>query len=463
MKIFNIMMLHFILILANCCKEGSKSCEVLIEDFQNLMKGQLKLNNEMGNIKPEIKNGYFVFSPVLNKPEYFVLTIGNKNYTLYLAPGYNISIPSGTTNPGNISRFSGKGALLNNYIQNDFYMSQCIQNKTNFDSIYSLAPSDFIYCIDSLYNIKTLNLENFILKNGIKEEVFISTERKRIYYSSAIEKNQYYRDHIFLTNEVPILNERYDSYLEKADFNDPDLLHLPDYKKFLSTYFERVGLQDYNSLQNKGKRIHFTEYSYAWAKRMAYEKKVKNYVLYKIMDSYVNSTPIDYSRNLVLDFFKECTDENYKYLIDKSSKALDKLKKGMPAPEFTFTDVNGIKVGLSDFRGRIVYIDVWNSNCSPCFKEFPVMEKLINKYSNKEIAFIGISFDSDKTLWEKTMRANNLKGIQLFANGWDSQFGRDYMVWSNPRFILIDKNGNFISARAPKPSEIVDTLIEQNL
>jgi peroxiredoxin len=308
-----------------------------------------------------------------------------------------------------------------------------------------------------------MNLEDFIKKNGIKDEVFTSTERKRIFYSSAIEKNQYYRDHKFLTGEIPVLNQEFDLYLEMADFNDSVSLHLREYKKFLNTYFERVGLQDYNAFQNEGNGSHFTEYSYNRAKRIVFNEKVKNYALYKIMEFYVNDTPVDYSRNLVFDFNKECTNNNYKELINNAYTALEKLKKGMPAPGFTFPDSAGRQVSLSDFRGRLVLIDVWNSNCSPCFKEFSITEQLIRKYRGKEIVFIGISYDSDETQWKKTMKAKDLKGVQLFANGWNSRFGKDYMVWSNPRFILIDRNGNFISARAPNPSENADALIEQNL
>ena len=463
MKLLKTVTLFFIVIQSYSCNEARTTCKILIEDSQDLMIDQLKLYNEAENFKPETERGSFLFSPDLSKSGYFVLSIGNNSYNLYLAPGYNLTIPAGISYSSNKSQFSGKGAIINNYILNDAFLSEDIQNKTNFDSIYSLAPSDFIYCIDSLYNIKAMNLEDFIIENGIKEEVFISTERKRIYYSSAIEKNQYYRDHKFLTGEIPALDLEFDHYLEMADFNDSALMHLQEYKKFLNTYFERVGLQDYNALLNKVKGTHFTEYSYACAKRMVYEKKVKNYVLYKIIDYYLNDTPIDYSRNLVIDFNKECTDNNYKALINNAYTALEKLKKGMPSPEFTFPDAAGRMVSLSDFRGRLVFIDVWNSKCSPCFKEFYFIEQLIKKYRGKEIVFIGISYDSDEILWRNTMKSKDLKGVQLFANGWDSQFAKDYMVWSNPRFILIDRNGNFISARAPEPSGGIDEIIRQNL
>jgi peroxiredoxin len=463
MKTYKTILLFLLILPVYSCNEEKKSCKIIVEDGENMMISEVKLSSETKSFEPVSENGHFIFSPQLKKSEYFVLTIGNRSFNLYLSPGDNISIPSGIGRPGNNSKFSGIGARLNNYILDEASLSEKIQNNTNFDSIYSLSPSSFIYCIDSLQNLRALSLIKFVEKNNIKDKIYISTESKRIFYSSAIEKNQYYRDHKFLTGEIPVFDKKFDRYLEIADFNDSVSFHLQEYKKFLNTYFERVGLQDYNAFKNEGNGTHFTEYSYNRVKRTVFDEKVKNYALYKIMEFYVNDTPVDYARNLVFDFNKECTDKNYKELINNSYKALEKLRKGMPAPEFTFPDTAGRQVSLSDFRGRLVYIDVWNSNCSPCFREFPVLDQLICKYRGEEIAFIGISYDSDKTLWKKTMKAKDLKGVQLFANGWNSQFGKDYMVWSNPRFILIDRNGNFISARAPKPSENIDTLVEQNL
>ena len=50
-------------------------------------------------------------------------------------------------------------------------------------------------------------------------------------------------------------------------------------------------------------------------------------------------------------------------------------------------------------------------------------------------------------------------GIQLYAdNAWQSQFVTDYAIDGIPRFILIDTEGNIVSADAPRPSD--EKLIE---
>lgn len=46
----------------------------------------------------------------------------------------------------------------------------------------------------------------------------------------------------------------------------------------------------------------------------------------------------------------------------------------------TFTDLDGNDVSLSDFRGKVVLIDFWESWCGPCLQVFPAMQELREEY-----------------------------------------------------------------------------------
>jgi peroxiredoxin len=241
------------------------------------------------------------------------------------------------------------------------------------------------------------------------------------------------------------------------------LLHLDDYRDFLYTYFERLGWQEYDLDRHSGRKPPFTEFSYALAKKGLKNPSIRSYVLYRIADIHLNEIPIDEIGDLVDDFNQECREEKYLAPINQYYAKLMMLKKGMPAPDFSFPDQNGRTVSLSSFRGNLVYLDIWNAGCSPCFKEFPLFERLKERYRGRNIVFVGVSLDSNQAIWEKAVKVKGAGGLQLFANGWDSPFVRDYLIYSNPRFILIDENGNIISAKAPRPSENVEKLIDQYL
>jgi thiol-disulfide isomerase/thioredoxin len=64
-----------------------------------------------------------------------------------------------------------------------------------------------------------------------------------------------------------------------------------------------------------------------------------------------------------------------------------------PAPNFELPDVNGRKVRLSDFKGKVIILDFWATWCPPCRAEIPGFIELYKKYKDKGVEIIGISLD----------------------------------------------------------------------
>ena len=128
---------------------------------------------------------------------------------------------------------------------------------------------------------------------------------------------------------------------------------------------------------------------------------------------------------------------------------------GSPGVDFTYKDINGKEVSFADFRGKVVYIDVWATWCAPCKQEIPYLKELEKEFKGKDIQFISISMDKPKhhEKWKKFVEDNELTGIQLFAdNAFDSKLAKDYQINSIPRFLLFDKDGLIVNADAIRPS-----------
>ena len=65
----------------------------------------------------------------------------------------------------------------------------------------------------------------------------------------------------------------------------------------------------------------------------------------------------------------------------------------LSAPVFSLPDMNGQKVDLVSFQGRVIVIEFWATWCAPCREEIPVLNQIYKAYKEKGLVVIGISLD----------------------------------------------------------------------
>ncbi|MBB1646104.1 thioredoxin [Sphingobacterium sp. UME9] len=158
--------------------------------------------------------------------------------------------------------------------------------------------------------------------------------------------------------------------------------------------------------------------------------------------------------------FQEMNDKYKQYFtlpeqIARAKAVATKLvetKTGVPALQFSYPNIEGKKTSLADLKGKVVLVDMWATWCGPCRAEEPHWERLNEEFKDKPVAFVGISVDQDKPKWEAYVKEKSLKGIQLHA-GPSNDLSTGYKINGIPRYILIDKSGNLISADSPRPSD----------
>ena len=73
--------------------------------------------------------------------------------------------------------------------------------------------------------------------------------------------------------------------------------------------------------------------------------------------------------------------------------------EGTAFPQFSFKDLNGNLVTNESMKGKIIVIKCWYIHCTPCIREFPQVNKLVEDYKDrKDIVFMSLAEDSPEQL-----------------------------------------------------------------
>ena len=124
--------------------------------------------------------------------------------------------------------------------------------------------------------------------------------------------------------------------------------------------------------------------------------------------------------------------------------AADSLRAGDDAPEFTIMTLDGETVSLSDYRGKVVFLNFWASWCPPCRAEMPSIESLKTKMDDCDFEILAVSVDSGNQ--EKII---NKVQTYIDDNGFtfevliDNEMivAKNYGVISVPTTFILDESG----------------------
>lgn len=143
---------------------------------------------------------------------------------------------------------------------------------------------------------------------------------------------------------------------------------------------------------------------------------------------------------------------DFEYL-DKMSPYKPQIKKiGKTFSKNLFTDINNKKINL---KGKPTVINFWYTQCPPCVKEIPLLNKLKAKYKN--VNFVAITFDdAQKTKDFIKKKPFNFKLVQ------DGKLIGEEKIVAYPMTMVLDKNAKIIDVQGEiESTEKIEKILSE--
>lgn len=393
------------------------------------------------------EKGEFYDTIHLDQKGYFYFSDGREQAELFLFSGDSLYITLDTKQFDESIVYSGIGADKNNYLVKKFLKEEAVG--TSSAELFSLNPIDF----QKKFKTHSDELEKEL--NASKTEAeFKEIEKRNLKYGYLSLLAQYPDAHKYFTGNEPELPADFLKDLDGISYDNQE-----DYE--LIPYYKDLIINKYMLDIEKAESPKALEEMVSKIKSKEIKEDLVGALFYRIS----STNPDSESLNEIIQKYSQ--NEQLKIRSLQKTNAIKNLLVGKASPKFSYQDINGKKVSLDDFKGKLVYIDVWATWCGPCIQEIPALKQLKEDYKSKNVEIISISIDVQKDLdkWKKMVADKQLKGTQLFAdNDWKSEFVKAYGIDAIPRFLLIDKNGNILSADAPRPSDkSIRELFDKNI
>jgi thiol-disulfide isomerase/thioredoxin len=154
----------------------------------------------------------------------------------------------------------------------------------------------------------------------------------------------------------------------------------------------------------------------------------------------------------VRPIFASASDPKIKDYVLGFDVALSQLALDGKELEFEAVLLDGTKINLKDYRGKVVLLDYWHTGCGPCISELPMMKNIYKMFHDKGFEIIAFSVDEDVEHLKKFVEKEQLLWLnasEVLSNKQNLADSRKkYDINAYPTTVLIGKDGKVIRGGA---------------
>lgn len=378
-------------------------------------------------------------------PQYVTLSYGSEFVEIFIEPTDDIKISFKANQLLKTIAFAGQGAANNRCLLG--FKRQFRNEKMADFSTNLLSPS-----LDSATVSRATNgtAETYLVSANADREAELNFIREhksliiRDLYSSLWKNIMYAYDTklyaFFLFRQMTKEESRRvaDRFFPSRGFNyaDYDRNETPVFRNALKTFIHFQARQQLEDDDNKD------------ALYTTIEKKIENYDRFWLekelfLEVLKRERSLSFGRQRIEQFRKDCPfkelikeiDSNYDNYLDVTERA--------EAPDFQLVTAEGEVKRLSDFKGRVVYINFWASWCRPCIANFEKYADKRKQLYTEGVILLNLSIDEQPPQYRAALNRLNPLGV----NGQPLDMKatkKNYGLYDIPAYYLIDKFGKFV-------------------
>jgi thiol-disulfide isomerase/thioredoxin len=89
-------------------------------------------------------------------------------------------------------------------------------------------------------------------------------------------------------------------------------------------------------------------------------------------------------------------------------------------PDLEMAGADGGSIRLSQLKGNVILVNVWATWCGPCRLELPIVQRMYDKYSDRNFVVLAVNVDADRNRIQPFMKRYNISLPIYYASPEDA-------------------------------------------